>query len=257
MIVTVADRATSGAVVALAGEARALDGVADDAGVLVGSAHGGVDPADLVNALGGGPRRTRALDAAAAAVLHVEQVTDGPGPGVAVQGGVLRGTLRVAGRLAVLPGGHEATVATVHVGGKPVEQAAAGERATIRLDGVDGGVVARGCVLVEPEAKVQPTTVLDVALADGVRPPHGTEVVVHAGSRAVTARIASLGGRFHQLRCEREVLVAPWDRVVVRDAGSPSSVIGGGDVLDPGAQRHGPSRDVLAGLTRVAREGGP
>ncbi|WP_372788038.1 hypothetical protein [Paraconexibacter sp.] len=253
VIVTCADLASSSAA-ACAQAARALDGVADDAGVLVTSAREGLDPSALVDVLGGGPRRTRALDAAGPPVLHVEEVEVAPGAGTAVTGGLLRGTLRTRMALRVLPPGHAVTVGTLSVRDEFVTEAVAGERVTVRLDDAGPGHVLVGAALVGPDATVRSTRVLDVALADGVRPDHGATVTLHAGARAVAAEVGSLGGRFHQLRCEDEVLVAAWDRVVLCDVAS-RRVLGGGDVLDPGARRHGPSRDVLADLARAAREG--
>ena len=79
-------------------------------------------------------------------------------------------------------------------------------------------------------------------------------MTVHHGTRETPARVATLGGRFHQLRCEQPLVAARGDRLVVRSI-APPDTLGGGVVLDPGVRRHGPSRDLLARLERLSRGG--
>ena len=81
---------------------------------------------------------------------------------------------------------------------------------------------------------------------------HGTRVHVHHGTREAPARVAWLGGRFHQLRCEQPLVAARGDRLVLRQV-APPDTLGGGVVLDPGARKHGPTNDALVRLTRLAR----
>ena len=74
---------------------------------------------------------------------------------------------------------------------------------------------------------------------------------VHHGTRESAARVAWLGGHFHQLRCEHAAARRRGDRVVVRSI-APADTLCGGGVLDPHARRHGASRDATAHLTRLA-----
>jgi selenocysteine-specific elongation factor len=110
--------------------------------------------------------------------------------------------------------------------------------------------VGRGDVLAAPGAGLRPSFVLDAAL--DVRVEHGARVHVHHGTREAPARVAALGGRFHQLRLERPLVAARGDRVVLRSV-APPDTLGGGVVLDPAARRHGPSRDALARLAALER----
>jgi selenocysteine-specific elongation factor len=66
------------------------------------------------------------------------------------------------------------------------------------------------------------------------------------------ARVAWLGGHFHQLRCEIPLIARRDDRLVIRSI-APADTLGGGRILDPHARRHGPSTDVTVRLTRLAR----
>ena len=75
---------------------------------------------------------------------------------------------------------------------------------------------------------------------------------VHHGTRETPARVAALGGRFHQLRLEQPLVAARGDRFVIRSI-APPDTLGGGVVLDPAPRRHGPTRDLLARLARLER----
>jgi selenocysteine-specific elongation factor len=101
---------------------------------------------------------------------------------------------------------------------------------------------------------VRPTYRVDAELefVPDADPESGERVQIHHGTREVPARLAWLGGRFWQLRLEQPLVPAAGDRVVVRQI-APPDTIGGGRVLDPAPRRHGPSRDVLARLERLAR----
>jgi selenocysteine-specific elongation factor len=138
----------------------------------------------------------------------------------------------------------------VQVHDEPVERAQAGQRVAVNLAHVGVRDVARGDVLAAPEAELQASYVVDAAL--DVRVEHGTRVHVHHGTRETPARVATLGGRFHQLRLERPLVAARGDRLVLRSV-APPDTLGGGVVLDPSARRHGATRDALARLARLER----
>src|SRR5207253_9425009 len=112
------------------------------------------------------------------------------------------------------------------------------------------GELARGDVLVSIDADLVPTYRIDAALS--FEPEHGDRVQVHHGTRESPARLAWLGGRFWQIRLEQPVIPAAGDRLVVRQI-APPDTLGGGTVLDAHPRKHGPSRDLLARLSRLAR----
>jgi len=157
--------------------------------------------------------------------------------------------------VALLPGGVQARVRAVQVHDNPVERALAGQRVAVNLVGVGRTEVARGDVLVARGADFAPSYVLDAQLDLGEARhelARGGRVQVHHGTREAPARVAALGGRFFQLRLERPLVAAAGDRLVVRRI-APPDTLGGGVVLDPGARKHGASRDALARLERLAR----
>jgi selenocysteine-specific elongation factor len=141
----------------------------------------------------------------------------------------------------------------VQVHDAALERAAAGQRVAVNLTGVATDEVTRGDVLSAVEGGLVPTYLVDAELAFAEREPqNGERVAVHHGTREVPARLAWLGGRFWQLRLERQLVPAAGDRLVIRQI-APPDTIGGGRVLDPRPRKHGPGRDLLARLERLAR----
>ena len=193
--------------------------------------------------------------APSAARLHVDRVFTIKGAGTVVTGTLWSGAVARGDPLVALPGGVHTRVRSVQVHDEPVERASAGQRVALNLVGVSTAEVARGDVLSAPGADVRPTHVLDAALelADGgTELTGGGRVQVHHGTREAPARVAHLGGRFWQLRLEQPLVPVAGDRLVVRQI-APPDTLGGGVVLDPHARKHGPSREALARLERLAR----
>jgi selenocysteine-specific elongation factor len=202
-----------------------------------------------------------ALDRTAAAVtsrsessgparLHVDRVFTIRGAGTVVTGTLWSGTISRGDALELLPGGQRARVRGVQVHDQAAEQVAAGQRVAVNLTGVRVEDVDRGDVLASPEAGLTASYRMDAELT--FEPEHGDRVQIHHGTREAPARLAWLGGRFWQVRLEQSLVPASGDRFVVRQI-SPPDTLGGGVVLDPHPQRHGPSRELLAQLERLSR----
>lgn len=187
--------------------------------------------------------------------LHVDRVFTIRGAGTVVTGTLWSGAISRGDALVVLPEGVQTRVRGVQIHDEAVERASAGQRVAVNLAGVSTQEIARGDVLVSPGADVRPTYVLDAALElarDGEPLASGARVQVHHGTRETPARVAEVGGRFWQLRLEQPLVPVAGDRLVLRQI-APPDTLGGGVVLDPHARKHGPSRDVVARLQRIAR----
>ena len=188
-----------------------------------------------------------------APVLHVDRAFTIRGAGTVVTGTLWSGSVGRGDEVAVLGSGRprRARVRGVQVHDETVDRAGAGRRVAVNLVGVDVREVGRGDVLASAAAPIAPAYVLDAALRlHGAE--HGERVHVHHGTREAPGRLAELGGRFWQLRLEQPLLARAGDHVVVRSI-APPDTLGGGVILDPAARKHGPSRDALARLTRLAR----
>jgi selenocysteine-specific elongation factor len=190
---------------------------------------------------------------AGAARLHIDRSFTIRGSGTVVTGTLWSGPLATGGEVRLLPDGRRARIRGLQVHDHPVAQAPAGQRVAVNLVGVGVGDVARGDVLVSPEADIRPTYLIDAALSfPGHSPEHGHRVQVHHGTRETPARLAWLGGSFWQLRLERSLVPVAGDRVVIRQI-APADTLGGGIVVDPHPRKHGPSRSLLLRLERMSR----
>jgi selenocysteine-specific elongation factor len=192
-------------------------------------------------------------DASSAARLHVDRVFTIRGAGTVVTGTLWSGAIGRGDELEVLPAGRRVRVRGVQVHDESLDRAPAGQRVAVNLTGLAVDEIGRGDVLVSGDGAVQPSYRVDAELDfTGREPQHGERVQIHHGTREAAARMAWLGGRFWQVRLEQPIVPAAGDRIVVRQL-APPDTLGGGRVLDPRPRRHGPSRDVLVRLERLAR----
>jgi selenocysteine-specific elongation factor len=191
--------------------------------------------------------------ASGAARLHIDRVFTIHGAGSVVTGTLWSGEIARGDELELLPSGRHVRVRGVQVHDQPLERAQAGQRVAVNVTGVSVADVERGDVLASIDSDLEPTFLIDAALEFGVREPEpGDRVQVHHGTRETPARLAWLGGRFWQLRLEQPLIPAPGDRLVVRQI-APPDTLGGGVVLDAHPKKHGPGRELLARLERLAR----
>jgi selenocysteine-specific elongation factor len=185
--------------------------------------------------------------------LHVDRVFSIRGAGTVVTGTLWSGEVARGDDVQLLPSGRRARVRGAQVHDRPVERAAAGQRVAVNLTGVTVAEVQRGDVLAATGSGLRATYLIDAELEFGDREPeHGDRVQVHHGTRETAARMAWLGGRFWQLRLERELVPSGRDALVIRQI-APPDTLGGGTVLDPHPRKHGPGREVLVRLTRLAQ----
>jgi selenocysteine-specific elongation factor len=193
-------------------------------------------------------------DAARPARLHIDRVFTIRGAGTVITGTLWSGTIARGEELELLPGDRRlARVRGVQVHDQPVDAAAAGQRVAVNLSGVAVSEIERGDVLVSHASDLRQTYLIDAALEFGeAEPDPGDRVQIHHGTRETPARLAWLGGRFWQLRLEQPLVPAAGDRLVVRQI-APPDTLGGGVVLDAHPRKHGPGRDVLVRLEKLAR----
>lgn len=184
--------------------------------------------------------------------LHIDRVFTIRGAGTVVTGTLWSGSIARGDLLQLLPGRRRARAREVHVHDAPIERAAAGQRVAINLAGLSVGDVARGDVVVGLDSELRETYLLDAELELGqAEPTTGDRVQVHHGTREAPGRLTWLGGRFWQLRLEQPLIADAGDRLVVRQI-APPDTLGGGRILDPHPRKHGPSRNLVGRLTRLA-----
>jgi selenocysteine-specific elongation factor len=179
--------------------------------------------------------------------LPVDRVFSMKGFGTVVTGTLVSGRLAVDDQLIAAPSGQRVKVRGVQVHGERRTEARAGERCAVNLAGVEVADLARGQVLVTPDAFVE-TRVADVSVevlsgASALR--HGARVRVHQGTAEILARVGVIGEQaavaagsrgYLRLRLESPAVLARGDRYILR-AYSPMATIAGGEVLDPSPPR--------------------
>jgi selenocysteine-specific elongation factor len=189
--------------------------------------------------------------------LHVDRVFTIRGAGTVVTGTLWSGAIGRGDELEVLPQSRRVRVRGVQVHDQPLDRAPAGQRVAVNLSGLAVAEIERGDVLVASDSGLRPSYRVDAQLefAD-TEPEHSHRVQIHHGTREAPARLTWLGGGFWQVRLEQPIVPASGDRLVVRQI-APPDTLGGGVVLDPRPRRHGPSRDLLVRLERLARGEAP
>ena len=185
--------------------------------------------------------------------LHVDRVFTIRGAGTVVTGTLWAGAIARGDSVTLLPGGRQARAREVQVHNAIVARAQAGQRVAVNLSGVSTDQVQRGDVLTGSGSGLRETFLLDAELYfSGRDPEHGDRVQIHHGTRESPARLAWLGGRFWQVRLEQPLIAVGGDRMVIRQI-APPDTLGGGRVLDAHPRKHGPGRDLLVELERLAR----
>jgi len=223
----------------------------------------GAGLSELRATLAGLARAVPAKDPDHTARLPIDRVFTVKGFGTVVTGTLVAGRFGVDEKVEVYPRGLQSKVRGLQVHGHAVDQASAGQRTAVNLQGVERAALDRGDVLA-PVSSLVPTLLLDGTLEllkDAPRPLKTRDRVrFHVGTQEVMARVLPVdppqiepGRSGHaRFRLEAPVVALPGDRFVVRSY-SPIVTIGGGTLLDiapPRFKRKGPA--LAAHLTLLA-----
>ncbi|MBI4587249.1 MAG: selenocysteine-specific translation elongation factor [Candidatus Rokubacteria bacterium] len=196
--------------------------------------------------------------------LPIDRVFTVKGFGTVVTGTLTAGRLALDERVEIYPKGAVAKVRGLQCHGHPVDQAVAGQRTAVNLQGVERTAIERGDVLGRPGALL-PAVLVDATLElleDAPRPLKGRDRVrFHVGTSEVMARVLLLDRpalepgdtTYCRFRLEAPVVALSGDRYVIRSY-SPIITIGGGTLLDvapPRFKRKAPM--LLAHLTLLER----
>ena len=221
LIVTKADRADPGPVLAEALERLARHGIRPVATAAVSARTGdGLD--DVRAALGALAAAAPEGDPAAPVRLWVDRSFTVPGAGTVVTGTLPTGSIRRDDVLVA--GSGEVRVRGLEVHGSPVDVAAGPTRVAVNLRGVAPAAVPRGTARVTHGA-YPPATVLDLG-----RHPVAERVPVramlHAGTTTTPVRVRPLGPTHARLTLGDPLPLVAGDRAVLRDPGAHEVLAG-------------------------------
>ncbi|UCF88935.1 MAG: selenocysteine-specific translation elongation factor [bacterium] len=180
--------------------------------------------------------------------LPADRVFTMKGFGTVVTGTLTSGKISTGEEIFFLPGDKKAKLRGLQVHGESVDQAAAGTRTALNLQGIDKDEVHRGQTAVR-EGTLLPTLMLDARvrlLGSAPRPLKNRERVrLHLFTAEIMTRVTILQGEviqpgeegLIQLRLEEPTVALPGDRFVIRSY-SPMTTIGGGNLIDPLPRKH-------------------
>ncbi len=204
---------------------------------------------ELKKALAALTKKVEERDERAVARLPIDRVFTIKGFGTVITGTLIAGHISTGDELELLPSEkRRSRVRGIQVHGHTTQEAKAGERTAINLQGIELDEVTRGQVLA-PAGRLLASSMLDVKLSllkSSARPLRSrSRVHLHVGTAEVLARVVLLGQNelaagakcFAQLRLESPVLVFPNDHFIVRSY-SPAVTIGGGRIVDSLPRKH-------------------
>ncbi|MEM7050076.1 MAG: selenocysteine-specific translation elongation factor [Acidobacteriota bacterium] len=175
--------------------------------------------------------------------LPIDRAFHLKGLGVIATGTLASGQVRPGDALELMPSGQAVRVRSVQVHGQAREVAAAGERTSLQLTGVDLDELSRGLQLTTPGI-FEGSRILAARLRllpDAPDAIEGTTPIrLHLYSSEVIGRLRPLDGKalepgeegLVELRLAAPVNAIRGDRFIIRRP-SPLTTLGGGDILDP------------------------
>ncbi len=194
--------------------------------------------------------------------LPIDRVFTIKGFGTVVTGTAISGRVKVGESVTVYPPGYKARVRSLQVHGRAVEEALAGNRTAVNLQGLEKEELERGMVLAPP-GSLLPGRRLDAFLTilpSAPRPlKHRQMVRLHTGTGERVALPLLLeadelppgASGYVQFFLREPLALKPGDRLVIRSF-SPAFTWGGGQVLHANPPRHKRQQAaVLTGLTTL------
>jgi selenocysteine-specific elongation factor len=179
--------------------------------------------------------------------LPIDRVFSIHGFGTVIAGTVLSGKVKTGDKIEIFPDGIIAKVRGIQVHKEKSEASGIGRRTALNLQDIDKDLLRRGQCAAKPGA-LSPSLRMDARLrllpaAKEIRTRD--RLRVHLGTDEIIARIVLLEqerllpgeSALVQLVLESPGVAFPGDRFIVRTF-SPVLTIGGGEILDPIAERH-------------------
>lgn len=262
IVVTKADRAPERVadIVARARAELAHTGLADAPAVAV-SARKGTGLDEFRDTLDAVLSRVPGPDPDARIRLWIDRAFTISGAGTVITGTLTAGTLHTGDRLTLRgrAGKQEVAVRSIQSQNDSVARIGPTHRVAVNLRGTSKDAIHRGDVLVAPDAWPS-AGVIEVRRERGA--PFDelpAEIVVHAGTAGVGARLRPLDADHARLQLDHEMTLVPGDRLVLRSPGAQVAV-GGARVLDvdpPTLDRRGAAAREAARLAGIADHGDP
>ncbi|MDH4207880.1 MAG: selenocysteine-specific translation elongation factor, partial [Anaerolineae bacterium] len=179
--------------------------------------------------------------------LPLDRVFVMPGFGTVVTGTLVDGRFEVGQEVEISPSGQRARIRGLQTHKQKLESSPPGGRVAVNLGGVSADELRRGQVLSLP-GELESSRLIDTRLRLLEKAPrplrHNVEVEFFSGSAQIMARARLLGDEaiqpgeegWVQFRLAEPLALLRGDRFVIR-LPSPSTTVGGGQVVDPVPRR--------------------
>jgi selenocysteine-specific elongation factor len=227
--------------------------------------HTGKGIPELVAALRDFVSKTGPRDANDIFRLPVDRCFTMKGFGTVVTGTLIAGHVRKEEEIEIFPSQRTTRVRGIQVHGHAANEARAGQRTAMNLQGIDVADVQRGMVLTVPHL-FTPTSMFDCHLELLKSAPNPIEsrkrVRFHIGTAELMGYVVLLGqdrlqpgeSAFVQIRLEEPTFALPGDRFIIRQY-SPMITIGGGEILDAMPEKHRRTDKTVLEKLRVYKDG--
>ena len=199
--------------------------------------------------------------------MPLDRVFTMKGFGTVVTGTSISGAVALGDSVSIYPGGHTSKVRGLQVHNNSVEEAGAGLRTAINLQGLEREGVKRGQVLAPPDV-LHPSDRMDLwvqHLSSDAKPiKNRAQIRFHVGTAEHIGRLLLLDreemapgdGGPAQVILEEEAVCLSGDRFVLRTY-SPIRTIAGGEILNPNPTRHKRFHEATLKDLIALREGDP
>src|SRR2546429_2982220 len=180
--------------------------------------------------------------------LPVDRCFTMKGFGTVVTGTLIAGRVQKEDEVEILPTERKARVRGIQVHGHASNEALAGQRTALNLQGIEVSQIQRGMVLTTPGLFI-PTSMFDChleLLRSAANPIEMRKRIrFHIGTAELMGYVVLLGQNrlepghtaFAQIRLEEPAFALPGDRFIIRQY-SPMLTIGGGQILDSAPLKH-------------------
>lgn len=219
----------------------------------------------LIDTLREFSKKVEPKDASQIFRLPIDRCFTMKGFGTVITGTLIAGQVHKDEEVEIFPSERTTRVRGIQVHGRPSNEARAGQRTALNLQGVDVSDIERGMVLTNP-GLFKSTSMFDCHL-ELLKSAPGPIVMrkrirFHIGTAELMGYVVLLGqeklepgqSAFVQVRLEQPTFALPGDRFIVRQY-SPMITIGGGEILDATPEKHRRSDKAVIERLKIFKDG--
>src|SRR3989454_1072947 len=219
----------------------------------------------LIDTLREFSRKIEPKDATRIFRLPIDRCFTMKGFGTVITGTLIAGQVHKEDEVEIFPSQRTTRIRGIQVHGRTSNEALAGQRTALNLQGVEVSDIERGMVLTVPGV-FKPTSMFDCHLE--LLPSAPGPIVMrkrvrfHIGTAELMGYVVLLGqdhlnpgeSALVQIRLEQPTLALPGDRFIIRQY-SPMITIGGGQILDAFPEKHRRSDKAVLQRLKIFKDG--